>query len=276
MTSLQSMHGKDLIILLKKAGFRIVGERGGHVSLRKGNARLIIPSGEMLGEKTLQNLIEQANLTSKEIAALLSGGEIEESIPESFDEPAINEPAQDIQERAVLPEQGFFAYAWRVQARTFPLGLIRIVIGALFIITALETAPWLGPNFGWYADFLRNLVQYPTFEFCKTFIVMVVQPSLPLFGWLHFLLNLGIGVSLLLGFFGRLASAIGFFWTAHLMVLRLYNPGWWVWTDIMMVSLLFLFWTMKASRCLGIDQKLAPYFESRSDNWFFRVFAALV
>ena len=112
-----SMHGKDLIALLKKAGFKVVGERGGHVSLKKGTSRLIIPSKEQLSDKTFQTLIEQANLTGKDVAALLAG----ESIEQQEEEPI---EVEEDHEEAQFEEQGFFQYAWNASTGAFPLALI--------------------------------------------------------------------------------------------------------------------------------------------------------
>ncbi|MEK6874454.1 MAG: type II toxin-antitoxin system HicA family toxin [Nanoarchaeota archaeon] len=275
---LQSMKGKDLIILLKKAGFKVVGERGGHISLRKGVSRLIIPSHEDLSEKTLENLIEQANLSSKDMAALLAG----EELPQ---EQVIEAPLEEDVEDVPIQFEGNFAQrAWYASTRAFPLALIRVIVGILFLTTAFETAPWLGPSFGWYADSLDTLVRFPAYGITTSFIISVAQPNIVVFGWLHFLLNLFIGLSLLVGFFGKFWSAVGFFWSLHmfllrtdLLALRSINPAWWVWSDILLASVLFLFFTMNASRTFGIDQKLSELCESKKDgSWFWRCISVFV
>lgn len=264
----KGMHGKDLIILLKKAGFKVVGERGGHVSVRKGNIRLIIPAKEALSEKTLNNLIEAANLSPKEMAALLSGKEVEIE-PEPEEEKFVPEVDEE-EEREELHgiRHNFFQLAWFGMTRSFPMSLVRMVIGMLFVITAIETAPWA--SFGWFPDLIRNMVAYPSLEFLRSFLTMAVQPNMAIWGTLHFLLNLSIGMSLIIGFFGRFWSCIGFFWSLALLMLRVSNPNWWIWSDIMMVMLFFMFWTMKASRTFGIDQAFAEWLETYEDNRFAR------
>ncbi len=262
-----SMHGKDLIALLKKAGFKVVGERGGHVSLKKGTSRLIIPSKEQLSDKTFQTLIEQANLTGKDVAALLAG----ESIEQQEEEPI---EVEEDHEEAQFEEQGFFQYAWNASTGAFPLALIRVIVSILFLATAIETAPWA--NFGWFQDLISNMVRYPVNGLLSSFLTNVVQPQIAVFGWLHFLFNLFLGISLFMGFFSRFWSVLGFFWSLALFVLRSANPNWWIWSDIMLVGIFFMFWTMKAGRCFGIDQKLSEFFESKQDNWFYYLLSLLV
>ncbi len=75
MAKLPRVTGKQVISALKKAEFEVIHIRGSHHYLRKpeGSKLVTVPvhSGEILAPKTLQSILEQAELTTEQLIELL-------------------------------------------------------------------------------------------------------------------------------------------------------------------------------------------------------------
>lgn len=103
---------------------------------------------------------------------------------------------------------------------------------------------------------------HPLIPLYGAFVQYVAIPNFQLFGWLTWLIETAIAISLIFGIIGRLGSLMATLWAANLLI-GLWNvPGEWYWTYIMLTLVnLFLFATT-ANRCLGLDallrQRLLP------------------
>ena len=77
MNRLPVLQATDLLKALKKAGFRIVRQRGSHVRLRHDDGRVVtVPShqGQDIGRGLLRKVLRDAELSPDDLHELLSGG----------------------------------------------------------------------------------------------------------------------------------------------------------------------------------------------------------
>jgi predicted RNA binding protein YcfA (HicA-like mRNA interferase family) len=65
------LSGGALVKLLKKAGFEEVGQRGSHVTLRKGEYKTVVPLHGELAPGTLVGILKQCGLRRDDLMALL-------------------------------------------------------------------------------------------------------------------------------------------------------------------------------------------------------------
>jgi thiosulfate dehydrogenase [quinone] large subunit len=150
----------------------------------------------------------------------------------------------------------------------WPLGLARIVVGWLWATQLMWKMPplfgcgpelrvgldgglcdWVGreianpnPYFPWYADFLQA----------------VVVPNFVLFGWMVWLLEAFIFVSLFFGIFARLGGLAGTVQGANLTIGLSAVPHEWYWTYVMLTVLCALPLLTGSGRFLGLDYFLEP------------------
>jgi len=74
MTGFPSITGKDLVGVLKKAGFQVVRVKGSHHFLRHQDGRTtVVPvhSGETIGPGLLSKILRDCDLTREDIQKLL-------------------------------------------------------------------------------------------------------------------------------------------------------------------------------------------------------------
>ena len=73
MTRRPRVSGRDCVQALGKAGFRVVRQRGSHITLRRDNpyGRVIVPDHRELDRGTLRAIIRQAGLSVAEFNFLL-------------------------------------------------------------------------------------------------------------------------------------------------------------------------------------------------------------
>jgi len=71
MPKLPVISGAECIKALQKGGFRVVGQKGSHVKLRRGSVTVIVPNHKTLDRGTLKGIIDQAGLTPDELIDLL-------------------------------------------------------------------------------------------------------------------------------------------------------------------------------------------------------------
>jgi predicted RNA binding protein YcfA (HicA-like mRNA interferase family) len=67
MPKLPVRSGQELIRLLEKAGFKIVRQRGSHVSLQKGESRTVVPLHDELAKGTLLGILRQCGLSREDL-----------------------------------------------------------------------------------------------------------------------------------------------------------------------------------------------------------------
>ena len=71
MAKLLVLSGRDLIQLLQKAGFRIIRQKGSHVSMQKNAHKTVIPLHDELAKGTLIGILKQCGLTKDNLIDLL-------------------------------------------------------------------------------------------------------------------------------------------------------------------------------------------------------------
>lgn len=71
MAKLPVISGSQLVKALKKAGFKIIRQKGSHVSMAKGEHRTVIPLHDELAKGTLIAVLKQCGLTKEGLVNLL-------------------------------------------------------------------------------------------------------------------------------------------------------------------------------------------------------------
>ena len=74
MSKLPSLTGKEIVSLLKKAGFMVGRQRGSHVFLKHEDGRAtVVPvhSGERIGPGLLSKILRDVEMTKEELSEVL-------------------------------------------------------------------------------------------------------------------------------------------------------------------------------------------------------------
>ena len=71
MVKLPVLSGDDLVRALKRCGFKIVRQKGSHVSLQKETHRTVVPLHKELAKGTILGVLKQCGLTVEELRTLL-------------------------------------------------------------------------------------------------------------------------------------------------------------------------------------------------------------
>jgi len=268
--ALPSLSGRRVIDLLQQKGYKKLAKRGSHTVLRKGTSRVIIPDVEILASSTLESILEQAKIPKDTFLEWVSE---EKFIKEKPSEESTKEDLVD--EAKNSEKMSFLKNAWASESRALPIAGLRVLMGILFLTSAFSKAPW--NDFGWFAKAVANNIAYPTFGFWASFNEFVIQNNLAFFGWLQFLIEFALGLFLLLGLLTVLTGFIGQFWVLIIWMGSASWPSEWIWTYILWFTAMFICWSTKAGRCLGLDQiiqdKVGAYEEH---NKFYRFLSWLL
>ncbi len=146
----------------------------------------------------------------------------------------------------------------------WPLALARIVIGVLWFTQVLWKLP---PDFGCgpdqskgLCDWIAREIQSPLLPPYAAFLQNIVLPGLGIFGWMTFLLEASIAISLIFGLLSRLGGLLGTLQSLNLLIGLWAVPGEWYWSYIMLTLFCALFMLMAPGRIFGLDAKLRPRF----------------
>lgn len=152
---------------------------------------------------------------------------------------------------------------WHVAG--LPVALFRIMFGVLWLEMTLSKAPWRyyqGKQFGWLHGWILKEIEYPTFGFYKAFLESVVLPNFTFFGYMTFLTELALGISLLFGLFTVAGGLGGALWQFNIALGSYSVPGEWGWIWALLIAPHLLFAATRAGRVLGVDgvlqERLAP------------------
>jgi hypothetical protein len=144
----------------------------------------------------------------------------------------------------------------------WPLGLARIAIGVLWFQQLLWKLP---PDFGCgpardqgLCDWMQREVANPAVPLYGALVGNVILPNIGVLGWLVWLMEAAIAVSLLLGLLVRLGGLLGFVQGLNLMIGLAAVPGEWYWTYLMLALFCLLFALTSAGRWWGLDGYLLP------------------
>ena len=148
----------------------------------------------------------------------------------------------------------------------WPLGVARIIVGWLWATQLMWKLPPLfgcGPELrvgldGGLCDWVGREIAYPLLPAYKTFLEAVVVPNFAFFGWMVWLLEAFIVVSLFFGILARLGGLAGAVQALNLTIGLWAVPNEWYWTYIMLTVLNALFLFTGAGRFIGLDRFLLP------------------
>ena len=144
----------------------------------------------------------------------------------------------------------------RQQLPGLSVGLFRLMFGVLWLDVALQKAPWViqdGQRFGWLYGWIWKEINHPTFGVYKAFLESVVLPNFTLFGYLSFLTEMAIGLSLLLGLCTVLGGIGGALWQFNIALGSYSVPGEWYWIWPLMIAPHLVFAHSRAGRSVGLD-----------------------
>ena len=134
----------------------------------------------------------------------------------------------------------------------------RIALGAYW----LWEQHWkLPPDFGVHDPrglmfSCQSSIEHPTLDLYRTFLQTVVVPNFYLFGWLVFLAETTIGLSLTLGVFTRAGAALGTLQSINLLVAQgATEEGPWLYLGLIAANAAVLF--TPSNRSLSLDPVLA-------------------
>ena len=140
------------------------------------------------------------------------------------------------------------------------VGLLRIMFGILWLQAALQKAPWVinaqGQRFGWLSNWIWQEIQHPTFKFYKAFLETVVFPNStlnPFFGYMTFVVEMALGLSLLLGLCTVLSGLGGALWQFNIALGSYSVPGEWHWIWPLLIVPHLVFAHSHAGRSVGVD-----------------------
>ncbi|HEX9880340.1 MAG TPA: hypothetical protein VGB25_09120 [Candidatus Binatia bacterium] len=138
------------------------------------------------------------------------------------------------------------------------VGFYRIILSFMWLGAAMQKAPWIvgpeGKPYGWLYGYLWKEINHPTFGFYKAFLEGVVLPNFNIFGFMTFVMELAIGVSLLLGILVPLLGGLGGTLMQLNIALGSYSiPNEWFWLWPLLIGSHVIFMMGRAGRRVGID-----------------------
>jgi hypothetical protein len=150
------------------------------------------------------------------------------------------------------------------------VGLYRIALGIMWLQMALQKAPWIigpeGKPYGWLYGYIFKEINNPTFGFYTEFLKNFVLPNFSFVGFMTFIVEIAIGVSLVLGLLVPLIGGLGGTLMQTNIMLGSYSiPGEWFWLWPMLIGSHVIFMMGRAGRRLGLDGAISKTLE-RSPN----------
>lgn len=139
----------------------------------------------------------------------------------------------------------------------WPLALFRIAFGLLYLDMAWQKAPWI--EYGWLPGWIEQEIAHPAFGWYAEFLRNVVLAHLGVFGMMTFVTEVALGLSLLVGAFTRVAGLGGFLWQVNIALGAFNVPGEWYWIWPLLALPQFCFAFSGAGRVLGLDRWLEPW-----------------
>ena len=135
------------------------------------------------------------------------------------------------------------------------LTAVRVVLGIWWISQfSWKPPPSFGCPDGGLCLWLNKEIQSPLIPLYADVMRAVVLPHAILFGWLAFVVETAIGVSLVFGIFTRLGGLIGTLWSVNLMIGLVAVPGETAWYYLSMILLDFLYFAVGNLDQISIDR----------------------
>ena len=169
------------------------------------------------------------------------------------------------------------------------LVIARVVIGILWFTQLLWKLP---PSFGCPANFaVSTSITARTTGLCDwvglmsiysliplqaSLVKSLVIPNLAWMGWLIFLMEAFVAVTLILGLFTRLGGLVALLQALNLFFGVSAVPGEWYWSYLMLAILGLIFLAIPAGRILGLDAWLRPRLQAGAEkgNWLSKILLA--
>ena len=151
----------------------------------------------------------------------------------------------------------------------WPVAILRIVFGLMYLDMAVQKAPWVvadGRRYGWLYGWLQQEIAHPTFGWYAAFLRNVVVPHFGIFGLLTFITEIALGLGLLLGLLTRLAGLGGALWQVNIALGAYGVPGEWYWVWALLILPQGVFAACGAGRTLGLDGVIRQKLELKPDR----------
>ena len=138
------------------------------------------------------------------------------------------------------------------------VGLYRIALGFMWFDQALQKAPWIigpeGKPYGWLYGYIWKEINNPTFGFYAEFLKNILLPNFGFFGFTTFVIEIAIGCSLVFGILVPLIGGLG----GTVMQLNIAVgsnkiPGEWFWLWPLLIGSHIIFMMGRGGRCVGLD-----------------------
>ncbi len=155
----------------------------------------------------------------------------------------------------------------------------RVTIGYLWFTQLLwKLPPTFGcpPNFAvttdihartsGLCDWVGIMTLYSKWPLQASLVKSLVVPNLAWMGWIIWLMEAFVAVTLILGLFTRLGGLAGLIQAINLYIGVTAAPGEWYWTYGMLAILSLLFLAVPAGRILGLDVWLRPRLQAGADR----------
>ena len=115
-------------------------------------------------------------------------------------------------------------------------------------------------------DWVGMMTLYSKWPLQASLVKSLVVPNLSWMGWIIFLMEAFVAVSLILGLFTRLGGLAGLLQAINLYIGVGYAPGEWYWTYGMLATLGLVFLAVPTGRRFGMDAWLRPRFQVGTDQ----------
>ena len=139
----------------------------------------------------------------------------------------------------------------------FGLTAVRVVLG-LFWMSQFSWKP--PPSFGCPSEgfclWLGKEIAHPLLPVYAEMVRTIILPNAIAVGWLSFLAETAIGLSLTLGLFTRLGGLVGTLWSVNLLVGLVAIPGETMWYYLSLVLLNFQFLAIGNRNQWSLDRLL--------------------
>ncbi|MFC2028890.1 DoxX family protein [Chloroflexota bacterium] len=155
----------------------------------------------------------------------------------------------------------------------------RLTIGYLWYTQLLWKMPPLfgcPPNFAvttdiharttGLCDWVGVMTIYSKWPLQASLVESYVVPNMAWMGWLIWLLEAFVALSLILGLFTRLGGFAGLIQAINLYIGLTAAPFEWYWTYGMLIVLSLIFMTVPTGRTLGVDGWLRPRLQAGADK----------
>jgi thiosulfate dehydrogenase [quinone] large subunit len=115
-------------------------------------------------------------------------------------------------------------------------------------------------------DWVGIMTLYSKIPLQASLVKQFVAPNMARFGWIVFLMEAFVAVSLIFGLFTRLGGLAALIQGLNLYLGVAAAPGEWYWTYGMLYTLGLVFLAIPTGRFLGIDALLRPRLQSSADR----------